>query len=159
FSESSAACLTPPRAWPRRALVPTAMPLPLVCGFLFVLDFEAWLMRLQAPVLPSLTALDGLYWGDNVVWVWGGGEASSQALFYDAIGRRREDFGRAGYVVASTDPAQVRARWPWIEILDARKGAPLTSPRSLLEAIRAFSVQARRPLLLFDSLEPLCSRW
>jgi transcriptional regulator with XRE-family HTH domain len=104
-------------------------------------------------------ALDGLYWGDNVVWVWEGGEPSSQALFYDAIARRRADFGRTGYVVASSDPAEVKARWPWIEILDARKGAPLTSPRSLLEAIRAFSVQARRPLLLFDSLEPLCSRW
>jgi transcriptional regulator with XRE-family HTH domain len=104
-------------------------------------------------------ALDGLYWGDNVVWVWEGAEASSQGLFYDAIARRREDFGRAGYVVAVSDPAEVKARWPWIEILDARKGGPLTSPRSLLEAIRAFAVHARRPLLLFDSLEPLCSRW
>jgi hypothetical protein len=34
-------------------------------------------------------ALDGLYWGDNVVWVWEGGEASSQWLFYDAIAQRR----------------------------------------------------------------------
>ena len=104
-------------------------------------------------------ALDGLYWGDNVVWVWESSEPSSQGLFYDAIARRHEDFGRTGYVVASSDPAEVKARWPWIEILDARKGAPLASPRSLLEAIRAFSVRARRPLLLFDSLEPLCSRW
>lgn len=45
------------------------------------------------------------------------------------------------------------ARWPWIEILDARMGAPITSPRGLLEAIRQFCAQARRPLLLFDSLE------
>jgi transcriptional regulator with XRE-family HTH domain len=105
-------------------------------------------------------ALDGLYWGDNVVWVWEeGGELSSQGLFYDAIARRREDFGRTGYVVASSDPAEVKARWPWIEILDARMGTPLTSPRSLLEAIRKFAVRARRPLLLFDSLEPLSSRW
>ena len=103
-------------------------------------------------------ALDGLYWGDNVVWVWEGA-GPSQGLFYDAIARRREDFGRTGYVAAVSDPAEVKARWPWIEILDARKGAPLTSPRSLLEAIRAFAVHARRPLLLFDSLEPLCSRW
>ncbi len=104
-------------------------------------------------------ALGGLYWGDNVVWVWEGGELSSQGLFYDAIARRREDFGRTGYIVASSDPAEVQARWPWIEILDARMGAPITSPRSLLEAIRQFCVRARRPLLLFDSLEALSGRW
>jgi transcriptional regulator with XRE-family HTH domain len=104
-------------------------------------------------------ALDGLYWGDNVVWVWEGSELSSQRIFYDAIARRREDFGRTGYVVASTDPATVKARWPWIEILDARKGSPLTSPRNLLEAVREFSAATRRPLVLFDSLEPLSNRW
>jgi transcriptional regulator with XRE-family HTH domain len=104
-------------------------------------------------------ALGGLYWGDNVVWVWEGGELSSQALFYDAIARHREDFGRTGYIVASSDPAEVKARWPWIEILDARMGTPIASPRSLLEAIRQFCVRARRPLLLFDSLEALSSRW
>jgi transcriptional regulator with XRE-family HTH domain len=104
-------------------------------------------------------ALGGLYWGDNVVWVWEGGEFSSQWLFYDAIARRREDFGRTGYIVTSSDPAEVKARWPWIEILDARMGTPITSPRSLLEAIRQFCVRARRPLLLFDSLEALSGRW
>jgi len=104
-------------------------------------------------------ALGGLYWGDNVVWVWEGGGLSSQALFYDAIARRREDFGTTGYIVASSDPAEVRARWPWIEILDVRMGSPITSPRGVLEAIRQFCVRARRPLLLFDSLEALSDRW
>jgi transcriptional regulator with XRE-family HTH domain len=104
-------------------------------------------------------ALDGLYWGDNVVWVWEGGESSSQGLFYDAIARRREDFDKSGYVVASSDPAEVRKRWPWIEPLDARRGTALSSPRSLLDAIRQFCVLARNPLLLFDSLEELSNRW
>jgi transcriptional regulator with XRE-family HTH domain len=104
-------------------------------------------------------ALDGLYWGDNVVWVWEGSELSSRGLFYDAIAQRRDDFGRTGYVVASSDPAEVTARWPWMEIIDARAGTPITSPRGMLEAIRQFCAQARRPLLLFDSLEPLASRW
>jgi len=72
-------------------------------------------------------ALDGLYWGDNVVWVWEGSEAP-QRLFYDAIAQRRDDFGRAGYVIASTDPAEVKAQWPWIEILDARPGTPSAAP-------------------------------
>src|SRR5215472_12340443 len=104
-------------------------------------------------------ALGGLYWGDNVVWVWEGGEPSSQWLFYDAIAQRREDFGAAGYVVASTDPAEVTARWPWLEIVDARAGTPAASPRGLLEAARQFCSRTRRPLLLFDSLEALAGRW
>src|SRR5215472_10515670 len=104
-------------------------------------------------------ALDGLYWGDNVVWVWEGGEAASQRLFYDAIAQQRENFGRTAYVVAASDPAEVKGRWPWIEILDARKGAPLASPRSLLDGVRQFAAGSRRPLLLFDSLEPLSGRW
>src|SRR5215470_14955121 len=82
-------------------------------------------------------ALDGLYWGDNVVWLWDVGDAASQEIFYNAIARRREDFGAAGYVVLG-DAAEVRARWPWLEIIDARKGSPLAGPRALLDAIRKF---------------------
>jgi hypothetical protein len=32
-------------------------------------------------------ALDGLYWGDNVVWVWEVGQIAFQGFFYDAIAR------------------------------------------------------------------------
>jgi hypothetical protein len=103
-------------------------------------------------------ALDGLYWGDNVVWVWEGSEPHQQ-LFYDAIAQRRDDFGAVGYVAASTDPAEITERWPWIEILDARPGTPITSPRQLLDAIHQFCAGAPRPLLLFDSLAPLADRW
>ena len=80
-------------------------------------------------------ALDGLYWGDNVVWVWEGSDPPQQ-MFYDAIAQRRDDFGATGYVAASSDPAEIISRWPWLDILDARKGTPITSPRHLLEAIR-----------------------
>jgi transcriptional regulator with XRE-family HTH domain len=59
----------------------------------------------------------------------------------------------------SSDPAEITARWPWIEILDARAGTPITSPRQLLEAVRQFCTRAPRPLLLFDSLAPLADRW
>jgi len=103
-------------------------------------------------------ALDGLYWGDNVVWVWEGSDPPQQ-LFYDAIAQRRDDFGATGYVAASSDPAEIISRWPWLDILDARKGTPITSPRHLLEAIRQFCARAPRPLLLFDSLAPLADRW
>jgi transcriptional regulator with XRE-family HTH domain len=59
----------------------------------------------------------------------------------------------------SSDPAEITARWPWIEILDARAGTPITSPRQLLEAIHQFCTRAPRPLLLFDSLAPMADRW
>jgi transcriptional regulator with XRE-family HTH domain len=104
-------------------------------------------------------ALDGLYWGDNVVWVWEAGGSSSQGVIYDAIARRRDDFDKSGYVVVSSDPAEVRKRWPWIEPVDARRGTPLSSPRRLLDAIRQFCLPASNPLLLFDSLEELTNRW
>jgi transcriptional regulator with XRE-family HTH domain len=103
-------------------------------------------------------ALDGLYWGDNVVWVWEGSEPH-QRLFYDAIAQRRDDFGIAGYVAVSSDPAEIKARWPWMEILDARAGTRITSPRQLLDAVHKFCTRAPRPLLLFDSLAPLAERW
>ena len=103
-------------------------------------------------------ALDGLYWGDNVVWVWEGSDPPQQ-MFYDAIAQRRDDFGATGYVAASSDPAEIISRWPWLDILDARKGTPITSPRHLLEAIRQFCARGPRPLLLFDSLAPLADRW
>src|SRR5262249_9453009 len=73
--------------------------------------------------------------------------------------RRREALGAAGYVVATTDPAEVTARWPWLEIVDARKGTQAASPRGLLEAARQFCTRTRRPLLLFDSMEALAGRW
>ncbi|MGN6680241.1 MAG: helix-turn-helix domain-containing protein [Streptosporangiaceae bacterium] len=92
------------------------------------------------------------------MWLWDVGDAASQEIFYNAIARRREDFGAAGYVVLG-DAAEVRARWPWLEIIDARKGSPLAGPRALLDAIRKFCLKAPRPLLLFDSLETLSNRW
>jgi transcriptional regulator with XRE-family HTH domain len=104
-------------------------------------------------------ALGGLYWGDNVVWVWESGESASQEVFYDKIARQRGSFGDAGYIAASSDPAEVTARWPWMRILDARTGTRLASPHGLLEAVRAFCARARRPLLLFDSLEAFSGRW
>ena len=50
-------------------------------------------------------ALGGLYWGDNVVWVWEGGQPSAQALFYDAIARRGQGAGNARQLVRWAHPA------------------------------------------------------
>src|SRR5262249_21962669 len=70
-----------------------------------------------------------------------------------------DDFGRTGYAVFASDPDEVQKRWPWVEILDARKGTPIANPRALLDAVRRFCLKEPRPLLLFDSLESLSHRW
>src|SRR5262249_59026070 len=88
-----------------------------------------------------------------------GGEPAARCRFYDGIARGGENLGAAGYVAPATDPAEVKARWPWLEIVDARAGTPAASPRGLLEAARQFCTRTRRPLLLFDSLEALAGRW
>lgn len=105
------------------------------------------------------SALGGLYWGDNVVWMWEGADDSAQEHFYGAITRRRDDFGAAGYIVVSSDPAAIATRWPWIEVIDAGPGSPIASPGGLIDAVRRFCLRARRPLLLFDSLEAMSNRW
>jgi transcriptional regulator with XRE-family HTH domain len=104
-------------------------------------------------------ALGGLYWGDNVVWVSDDAEPAALLPFFGAIGEHRDDFGLAVYVAVSSDPAEVRGRWPWLEVLDARRHSSFSAPEPLLEAIRAMCKRARRPLLLFDSLGAMASCW
>lgn len=104
-------------------------------------------------------ALGGLYWGDNVVWVSDEPASSTAELFYGAVGRRRDEYGLAAFVAVASDPADVHGRWPWLEVLDARRASPLSDPGQLLEALRSLCRTARRPLLLFDSLEAMVSCW
>ncbi|MGA8679506.1 MAG: XRE family transcriptional regulator [Acidimicrobiales bacterium] len=108
---------------------------------------------------PLDAALGGLYWGDNVVWVSDDAELGALTPFYGAVGEGRDDFGLAAYVTVSSDPAEVRGRWPWLDVLDARPRSSCATPEELLEAVRALCTRARRPLLLFDSLGAMASRW
>lgn len=91
--------------------------------------------------------------------MWEGADDVAQGLFYDAIARRRDDFGTAGYIVVSRDPAEIATSWPGIEVIDARPGSSIASPGGLIDAVRRFCHEARRPLLLFDSLEAMSARW
>jgi transcriptional regulator with XRE-family HTH domain len=102
-------------------------------------------------------ALDGLYWGDNVVWE--AEDAAAVEPFYGALAEHRDAYDFAGYVALSRDPDEVRAVYPGFEVLDARAGRALGRPAPLLQAIYERCDRAERGLLLFDPLDAMAERW
>jgi transcriptional regulator with XRE-family HTH domain len=102
-------------------------------------------------------ALDGLYWGDNVVW-----ETEAPAAvepFYGALSDQRAAYDFCGYVALSRAPEDVRAAYPGFEVLDARAGRELGRPAPLLQAIYERCDRAERGVLLFDPLDAMVERW
>jgi transcriptional regulator with XRE-family HTH domain len=107
---------------------------------------------------PSLdAALDGLYWGDNVVWEYGDGAGVTG--FYGALAQRAGEYDYAAYVTLETPPSDVAARYPGLHTIDARPGGPCASPQALLEAVRSRCRGGRRNLLLLDSIGLMSERW
>jgi transcriptional regulator with XRE-family HTH domain len=107
-------------------------------------------------VPPLDAALDGLFWGDNVVWeVDDGGSVDP---FVAALLRGREQFDRIAFVRFEGDVDSLRAANAGADVLDARPGSPLADPGPLLAAVRECA-RARRSLLIFDSLDALSARW
>jgi transcriptional regulator with XRE-family HTH domain len=102
-------------------------------------------------------ALDGLFWGDNVVW-----ETEQQAVvepFYAALADQRAAYDLAVYVSLDRPPEEVAAAYPGFEVLDARAGRPLGRAAPLLQAIYERCDRAERSLLLFDALDAMAGRW
>src|SRR5690348_4080818 len=102
-------------------------------------------------------ALDGLYWGDNVVWEHG--DDAAVAEFYSALCRLAAEYDYAAYVTVARPPTEVQTRVPGLEVIDARAGGPLAAPGALLEAVRTRCVGGRRNLLMFDPLEHMSAHW
>jgi transcriptional regulator with XRE-family HTH domain len=102
-------------------------------------------------------ALDGLYWGDNVVWETE--EESAVRPFYGAIAEQREAYDLAAYVALTRPPDEVRAEYPGFEVIDARATGALGRPARLLQAISDRCDRTDRSLLLFDPLDAMAARW
>src|SRR3954467_5097474 len=102
-------------------------------------------------------ALDGLYWGDNVVWE--SEDAAAVEPFYGALAGRRADYDGAAFVSLTRPPDEVRAAYPGFEVVDARAGGPLGRPAPLLQEIYERCDAAPRTLLLFDPLHAMGARW
>ena len=61
--------------------------------------------------VPALdTALDGLYWGDNVVWFPDRTETATP--FFAAIANLAPDYDQAAYVTLTRSPDDVRTLFP-----------------------------------------------
>lgn len=102
-------------------------------------------------------ALDGLYWGDNVVWDADGPDDVEP--FYRAIASATDRYEASAFVTLTAEPEPLRSAYPGLDIVDARAGGPLAAPRPLLEAIRNRCATGQRHLLLFDRLESMTERW
>jgi len=102
-------------------------------------------------------ALDGLYWGDNVVW-----ETETRAAvepFYGAVADGSDDYDLKAYVALARAPEEIAAAYPGFEVIDARPGRPLGRAAPLLQAVYERCDRADRGLLLFDPLDEMAARW
>ena len=95
-------------------------------------------------------ALDGLYWGDNVVWQSDGDDASP---FVDAIVGEAATYDYAAHVRLGG------AAVTGLAVIDASAAGPLERPAPLLDAVRRSCRPDRRNLLVFDSLDAMADRW
>jgi transcriptional regulator with XRE-family HTH domain len=108
-------------------------------------------------VPPLDAALDGLYWGDNVVW-----EAEEEGTirpFFAALADHRDGYDLALYVSLTRSPEEVMAAYPDFAVIDARATGGLGRPAPLLQAIYERCDRAERSVLLFDPLDAMAARW
>ena len=108
-------------------------------------------------VAPLDAALDGLFWGDNVVWEADGPAAT--VPFYGALADQRADYDLAAYVSLTRAPSEIAAAYPGFDVIDARPGTGVSRPGPLLQAISERCDDAARSLLLFDPLDAMAARW
>jgi transcriptional regulator with XRE-family HTH domain len=102
-------------------------------------------------------ALDGLFWGDNVVFA--ADDAADVEPFYLAVAAQASLYEASAFVALVRDPAELEQVFPELEIIDARETSSLAQPRPLLDAIAARCAGSPRQLLLFDSLGAMSDRW
>ena len=98
-------------------------------------------------------ALDGLFWGDNVVF-----QVADRAVahgFYRAVAGTETAYDRRLVVrLRDTSPT-----YPGFDVLDARPGSELAQAAPLLRAVFDRCQGAERALLLFDGLDVMAARW
>jgi transcriptional regulator with XRE-family HTH domain len=102
-------------------------------------------------------ALNGLYWGDNVVF--DAEVAEEVAPFYTAVAAQSARYEGSAFVTLAREPDALVAEYPGFDVIDAREGGPLAQPGALLDAVARHCVGKPRQLLLFDSLEIMSARW
>ena len=102
-------------------------------------------------------ALEGLYWGDNVVWETE--QETTAEPFYRAIAATAGEYHYAAWVALERSPDELRTAYPGLDIIDARPGKEYARPGPLLAEVRRRCDRHERDLVLFDSLEAMAARW
>lgn len=98
--------------------------------------------------------LEGLYWGDNVVWQL---DAAPVAPFYSAIAGLAEAFDARTFVSLCDEMPAVRAGG--VAVIRAGPGTRFPHPADLLREIHRLCRPGERHLLLFDSLDTMVEAW
>src|SRR6476659_9070649 len=75
-------------------------------------------------------ALNGLFWGDNVVFA--ADDAADVEPFYRAVAAQAPLYERSAFVTLVREPAELARDYPGLDVIDARADGPLAHPRPLL---------------------------
>ena len=102
-------------------------------------------------------ALNGLFWGDNVVFA--ADDATDVEPFFLAVAAKAPLYAASAFVTFVREPAELKQAYPGFEIIDARAESHISQPRPLLDAIARRCAGTPRQLLLFDSLGAMSDRW
>ena len=98
-------------------------------------------------------ALDGLFWGDNVVFQVADHAAAHG--FYRAVAAAETAYDRRLFIrLQDASPT-----YPGFDVLDARPDGTLGEAAPLLHAVFERCRGAERALLLFDGLDTMAARW
>jgi len=119
-----------------------------------MLDGSVTRLKVSTGVVALDEALDGLYWGDNVVWEL---DHTSADPFFAAIGAQPDAFDSHIRIVIGGTP--LADPLPDLLVLDAGPRGPFSQPADLLREIQRLCNTPSRRLLLFDSLDAMVSAW
>jgi transcriptional regulator with XRE-family HTH domain len=119
-----------------------------------MLDIKGSEQRVSTGLAELDQALEGLYWGDNVVWQL---DSAPVTPFYSAIAELAEAFDARAFVSLGDEIPALRQAG--VRVINAGPGTRFAHPAELLREIHRLCRPGERRLLLFDSLDRMVATW